>query len=82
MEWLPQSYKTHTINLLTIAPFCDGDSVTDKTDEIIDHLNCIHPNSLPLGAGHGNPLQYSCLKNLIDRGACLAAILGVPKSQT
>ena len=22
-----------------------------------------------LGGGHGNPLQYSCLKNPIDRGA-------------
>ena len=21
------------------------------------------------GGGHGNPLQYSCLKNLMDRGA-------------
>ena len=23
-----------------------------------------------LGGGHGNPFQYSCLKNPIDRGAC------------
>ena len=22
------------------------------------------------GGGHGNPLQYSCLKNPMDRGAC------------
>ena len=22
------------------------------------------------GGGHGNPLQYSCLKNPTDRGAC------------
>ena len=22
-----------------------------------------------LGGGHGNPLQYSCLKNSMDRGA-------------
>ena len=22
------------------------------------------------GSGHGNPLQYSCLENLMDRGAC------------
>ena len=77
-----QSYKTHTINLLTVAPFCGSNSVTDKIDEIIAHLNCIHPNSLPLGAGHGNPLQYSCLKNLIDRGACQAAVHRVTKNQT
>ena len=23
-----------------------------------------------LGGGHSNPLQYSCLENLMDRGAC------------
>ena len=23
------------------------------------------------GEGHGSPFQYSCLQNLMDRGACL-----------
>ena len=23
-----------------------------------------------VGEGNGNPLQYSCLKNPVDRGAC------------
>ena len=32
------------------------------------------------GGGHGNPLQYSCLKNPIDRGAWQATVLGVAKS--
>ena len=35
----------------------------------------------PLG-GHGNPLQYSCLENPMDRGAWWAIIHGVAKSQT
>ena len=26
------------------------------------------------GGGHGNPLQYSCLKNPIDRGAWRATV--------
>ena len=26
------------------------------------------------GDGHGNPLQYSSLKNLMERGACWATI--------
>jgi len=26
------------------------------------------------GGGHGNPLQYSCLKNPMDRGAWQAAV--------
>ena len=34
------------------------------------------------GGGHGNPLQYSCLGNLMDRGAWRATVHGVTKSQT
>ena len=34
------------------------------------------------GGGHGNPLQYSCLENLLDRGAWRATVHGVAKSQT
>ena len=34
------------------------------------------------GAGHGNPLQYSCLENSTDREAWWATVLGVPKSRT
>ena len=30
---------------------------------------------------NGNPLQYSCLENLMDRGAWWAAVHGVTKSQ-
>ena len=35
-----------------------------------------------LGGGHGNPLQYSCLENLMDRGAWWATVHGVTKSWT
>ena len=34
------------------------------------------------GGGHGNPLQYSCLENPIDRGACWAIVHRVTKSWT
>ena len=34
------------------------------------------------GEGNGNPLQYSCLENPMDRGACWATVCGVPKSRT
>ena len=34
------------------------------------------------GRGHGNPLQYSCLENPMNRGAWWATVHGVAKSQT
>ena len=34
------------------------------------------------GGGHGNPLQYSCLENPMDRGAWRATVHGVTKSWT
>ena len=35
-----------------------------------------------LGGGHGNPLQYSCLENPMDRGAWWATVHGVAQSRT
>ena len=35
-----------------------------------------------LGKGHGNPLQYSCLENPMDRGAWRAIVHGVTESWT
>ena len=34
------------------------------------------------GEGNGNPLQYSCLENPMDRGAWQVIVHGVAKSQT
>ena len=34
------------------------------------------------GGGHGNPLQYSCLENPMDRGAWRATVHRVEKNQT
>ena len=33
------------------------------------------------GGGNGNPLQYSCLENFMDRGAWQATVHWVTKSQ-
>ena len=33
------------------------------------------------GEGNGNPLQYSCLENPIDKGAWWATVHGASKSQ-
>ena len=34
------------------------------------------------GEGDGNPLQYSCLENPMDKGAWWATVRGVAKSRT
>ena len=34
------------------------------------------------GEGNGNPIQYSCLENLMDTGAWWATVHGVAKSRT
>ena len=34
------------------------------------------------GLGNGNPLQYSCLENSMDRGARWATVHGVAESRT
>ena len=34
------------------------------------------------GEGNGNPLQYSCLENPMDRGAWRATVHGISESQT
>ena len=36
----------------------------------------------PLRGGNGNPLQYSCLENPMDRGAWWATVHGVTTSRT
>ena len=44
---------------------------------------CLIPGSgRSSGEGNGNPLQYSCLENFMDRGAWQATVHGVAKGQT
>ena len=48
----------------------------------IRDLGSIPGSEICPGEGHGNPLQYSCLDNPMDRGAWEATVHGVTKSQT
>jgi len=34
------------------------------------------------GVGNGNPFQYSCLENVLDRGASWSTVHGIAESQT
>ena len=48
--------------------------VTDKTE--------VPGSGRSPGGGNGNPLQYSCLENPMDRGAWQATVHTVAKSRT
>ena len=55
-----------------------------KVSVSMDHTlyqNCLVVIIL-VGEGNGNPLQYSCLENPMDRGAWQAAVHGVTRSRT
>ena len=56
-------------------------NLSAKAGDIRD-ASSIHGLGRPLGGGHGNPLQYSCLKNPMDTGAWQATVHGVAKSWT
>ena len=57
--------------------------------QMVKNLACHaeDPGSIPglgrsPGEGNGNPLQYSCLENSMDRGAWWATVHGVANSWT
>ena len=48
--------------------------MTSLVAQLVKNLPAGNPGSVPRwgrspGEGNGNPLQYSCLENLMDRGA-------------
>ena len=66
------------INLLDIPSGSDGKASAYKAGD---------PGSIPgsgrsSGEGNGNPLQYSCLENPMDRGDWWAIVPGVTESDT
>ena len=48
----------------------------------ISDIGSIPGSGRSLGGRHGNPLEYSCLENSMDRGAWWATVHRVAKSQT
>ena len=48
----------------------------------VGELGLIPGSGRSSGEGNGNPLQYSCLGNLMDREVWQATVHGVTKSQT
>ena len=73
-----------TVKLKTIRGFPSGASGKEPTCNAGDirDVGSIPGSERFPRAGHGNPLQYSCLENPMDRGAWQVTVRGVTKSQT
>ena len=56
-----------------------GGSVVKNLPAIAGDMGLIPGSGRSPGEGNGNPLHYSCLGNLIDRGAWKAIVHGVAK---
>ena len=69
--------------LVCISPlgFPSGSEVKASACSVGD-LGLIPGSGRSPGEGNGNPLQYSCLENPVDRGAWWATVHGVSKSWT
>ena len=59
-----------------------GGSVSKESACNAGDLGSIPGLGRPPGGGHGNPLQYSCLENPMDRGALWATVHGIAKTRT
>ena len=77
ITWLKQL----CISTLTFAEFWDGPRGKESTCNAGDSSSIPGLGRSP-GEENGNPLQYSCLENPMDRGAWQAMVYRVSKSQT
>ena len=56
-----------------------GDSDGKESAYDVGDLGSVSGSGRSSGEGHGNPFQYSCLENSMDRGAWQATVHGVSK---
>ena len=59
-----------------------GDSLVNNPPASTGDMGSIPGSGRSPGEGNGNPLQYSCLENPMDRGAWQAIVHEVAKGQT
>ena len=69
------------INITMLLGFPGGSDDKESACNVGDLGSIPRLGRFP-GGGHGNPLQYSYLENLMDRGAWLATVHRVAQSQT
>ena len=80
---------THTMKPFLVSYTTSGTSQVAQwvkrlpaIQEKLVALSLIPGSGRSPGGGLGDPLQYSCLKNPMDRGVLWATVHGVTKSQT
>ena len=56
-----------------------GSSVVKNPSANARDMGSILGSGRSSGGGNGNPFQYSCLENSMDRGVWRATVLGVTK---
>ena len=76
-SWTRQSNWAHTCIIVTIG--FPGGSVVKKLPANAGDVGSIPGLGRCPGEVNGNPLQYSCLGNPMDRGAWWATVKGVAK---
>ena len=59
-----------------------GGSVVENPPVNSEDTGSVPESGRSLGEGNGNPFQYSCLENPMDRGGWWAKSMGLQKSQT
>ena len=69
----------HSILLQENPTGFPGDSAVENPPVNAGDVGSIPGLGRSPAEGNGNPLQYSCLGNSMDRGACWASINGVTK---
>ena len=89
-EWLSQKNQNKK-NTSYIIPFIESSRTKlvalvvknlPASSEDLRTVGSIPGQGRSRGEGHGNPLQYSCLENSMERGAWRATVPGIAKSQT
>ena len=70
------------VDIYDLPGFFSGGSESKESACNAGDLVLILGSGRSPGGGHGQPLQYSCLENSMDRGAWWAAVHGVAKSWT
>ena len=72
LNWTELQYRASWVVLVVKNPPANAGDAR--------HMGLIPESGRSPGGGHGNPLQYSCLDNPMDRGVWWAAVHGVAKS--